>query len=91
MQVERLEIPILGNFGEIKLCVYPASNNAALFEEEDAVDYGESRWQLQEGCTYEYELVAADNRSYQFMQEDEIVRFSHSPRHLNAGTLKTGI
>lgn len=54
MNVERLEIPILGNFGEIKMCVYPASNNAVLFEEEDAVDYGESRWQLQEGCTYEY-------------------------------------
>lgn len=91
MNVERLEIPILGNFGEIKMCVYPASNNAVLFEEEDAVDYGESRWQLQEGCTYEYELVAGDGRKYQFMNEDEIVRFSHSPRHPNAGTLKTGI
>lgn len=91
MQVERLEIPIVGNFGEIKMCVYPATNNAVLFEEEDAVDYGESRWQLQEGCTYEYELIAGDGRNYQFMNEDEIVRFSHSPRHPNAGTLKTGI
>lgn len=91
MQVERLDIPIIGNFGEIKLCVYPASNNAMLFEEEDAVDYGESRWQLQEGCTYEYELVTDNGHTYQFMTEDEIVRFSHSPRHPNAGTLKTGI
>ena len=91
MQVERLEIPITGNFGEVKLCVYPASGNAMLFEEEDAVDYGESKWQLQEGCTYEYELVSEDGRTYQFMKEDEIVRFSHSPRHPNAGTLKTGI
>ena len=48
MRVEKLEIPIIDDFGEIKLCVYPASNNAMLFEEEDAVDYGESRWQLQE-------------------------------------------
>ncbi len=62
-----------------------------LFEEEDAVDYGESRWQLQEGCSYEYELVSDNERTYQFMAEDEIVRFSHSPRHPNAGTLKTGI
>lgn len=62
-----------------------------LFEEEDAVDYGESRWQLQEGCIYEYELVADNGRTYQFMKEDEIVRFSSSPRHPNAGTLKTGI
>ena len=91
MQVEWLEIPITGNFGEIKLCVYPASGNAKLFEEEDAVDYGESRWQLQEGCIYEYELVANNGRTYQFAEEDEIVRFSSSPRHPNAGTLKTGI
>ncbi|MGN1256423.1 MAG: DUF2357 domain-containing protein, partial [Bacteroidaceae bacterium] len=91
MQADRLEIPITGTFGEVKLCVYPASSNAMLFEEEDAVDYGESRWQLQEGCTYEYELISEDDRTYQFMKEDEIVRFSHSPRHPNAGTLKTGI
>lgn len=91
MQVEKLEIPITGDFGEIKLCVYPASNSAMLFEEEDAVDYGESRWQLQEGCIYEYELVANDERTYQFVKENEIVRFSHSPRHPNAGTFKTGI
>lgn len=91
MQVERLEIPITGNWGEIKLCIYPASNNALLFEEEDAVDYGESRWQLQEGCVYEYELLADSGRTYQFIKENEIIRFSHSPRHLNAGTLKTGI
>ena len=91
MQVDRFEIPITGTFGEVKLCVYPASGNAVLFEEEEAVDYGESRWQLQEGCSYEYELVSDNGHIYQFMVEDEIVRFSHSPRHPNAGTLKTGI
>ena len=73
MQVDKLEIPITGDFGEIKLYVYPSSNNAMLFEEEDAVDYGESRWQLQEGCTYEYEVVANNGRTYQFIKEDEIV------------------
>lgn len=91
MQVERLEIPITGNFGEIKLWIYPASSNARLFEEEDAVDYGESRWQLLEGCSYEYELVSDNENIYQFLEENEIVRFSHSPRHPNTGTLKTGI
>lgn len=91
MQVEKLEIPITSDFGEIKLCVYPASNNSMLFEEEDAVDYGESRWQLQEGCIYEYEFVANNGRTYQFTKENEIVRFSHSPRHPNTGTFKTGI
>lgn len=91
MQVERLEIPITGNFGEIKLWIYPTSSNARLFEEEDAVDYGESRWQLLEGCSYEYELVSDNGNIYQFLEENEIVRFSHSPRHPNTGTLKTGI
>ena len=91
MKVDKLEIPIIGNFGEIKLCIYPALGSSMLFEEEDAVDYGESRWQLQEGRTYEYELVSDNGHTYQFMDEDEIVRFSHSPRHPNAGTLKTGI
>ena len=91
MQVERLEIPIIGNFGEIKLCIYPVSGNAMLFEEDDAVDYGESRWQLQEGCSYEYELVTDNGHTYQFARENEIVSFSHSPRHPNAGSLKTGI
>ena len=91
MTKDLLEITIIGNFGEIKLCIYPALGSSMLFEEEDAVDYGESRWQLQEGCTYEYELVSDNGHTYQFMDEDEIVRFSHSPRHPNAGTLKTGI
>lgn len=91
MRVEKLEIPISGNFGDIKLCIYPASNNAVLFEEEDAVDYGESRWQLQEGCTYEYEILADNGHMYQFTQENDIIHFSHSPRHLNSGMLKTGI
>ena len=91
MTKDHLEIPIIGNFGEIKLCIYPALGSSMLFEEEDAVDYGESRWQLQEGCTYEYELVSDNGHTYQFMDEDEIDCFSHSPRHPNAGTLKTGI
>ena len=40
MKVDKLEIPIIGNFGEIKLCIYPALGSSMLFEEEDAVDYG---------------------------------------------------
>lgn len=91
MQADQFEIPITGDFGQIKLCVYPASNSSVLFEEEDAMDYGESRWQLQEGCIYEYELVSEDGKVYQFTKEDEVVSFSHSPRHKNASTLKTGI
>lgn len=91
MKVDKLEIPIHSSFDKIKLCVYPTSNNAMLFEEEDAVDFGESKWQLQEGAIYEYELISENGRLYQFCYENEVVRFSHSPRHPNVGTLKTGI
>lgn len=91
MEVDKLEIPIYSSFDEIKLCVYPTSNNAKLFEENDAVDFGESKWQLQEGAIYEYELISKNGRLYQFCYENEIVKHSHSPRHPNVGTLKTGI
>lgn len=91
MKVDKLEIPIHSSFDRIKLCVYPTSNNAMLFEEDDAVDFGESKWQLQEGAIYEYELISENGRLYQFCYENEVVRFSHSPRHPNVGTLKTGI
>lgn len=91
MLVDRLEIPITSNSTKVVLCIYPVSNGAKLFEQEDAVDYGEEKWQLQEGCAYEYELASEDGRTYQFCREDEIVKFSKSQRRPNAGTLKTGI
>ena len=37
------------------------SSGAPLYEEMDAADYGESRWQLQEGQEYDYEFVDSEN------------------------------
>ena len=52
MQVEKFVISICPG---VKLLVYSAV--APLFIDEYAADFGESRWQLQEGKEYDCELV----------------------------------
>ena len=42
----------------LKLIISPHTEGALCFDEADAIDYGESRWQLQEGREYEYEFVS---------------------------------
>lgn len=79
-----LKIPIDVVHGAM-LQVYPLSRNAKVFEDEQAADLGESRWQLVEGEEYEYEF--SDNR-FRF-KEHELVRPSKSS--LSRGWIKTGI
>lgn len=79
-----LKIPIDVVHGAM-LQVYPLSQNAKVFEDEQAADLGESRWQLVEGEEYEYEF--SDNR-FRF-KEHELVRPSKSS--LSRGWIKTGI
>ena len=45
----------------LKLIISPHTEGALCFDETDAADYGESRWQLQEGREYEYEFVESDS------------------------------
>ena len=56
MKTEVLDIPVRCKnlYKDTVLSIYPSSNNADLFEDVDAKDYGESVYQLVEGCTYEY-------------------------------------
>ncbi len=81
---EPLEI-LVNKAGDIKLRVYPSSSNAKVFEDEQAVELSESRWQLVEGEEYEYEF--SDN-NYCF-KEHELVRPSKSSS--SRGWIKTGI
>ena len=81
---EPLEI-LVNKAGDIKLRVYPSSSNAKVFEDEQAVELSESRWQLVEGEEYEYEF--SDNK-YRF-EEHELVRPSKS--NPSRGIIKTGI
>ena len=80
---DRLQIPITGKAGGIKLLVYPQSSSAKVFEEMAPQD-GESRWQLVEGEEYEY----AFEGDYHF-KEHELVRPSKSSH--SRGWIKTGI
>ena len=79
-----LKIPIDVVHGAM-LQVYPLSQNAKVFDDEQAADLGESRWQLVEGEEYEYEF--SDNR-FRF-KEHELVRPSKSSP--SRGWIKTGI
>ena len=83
--LNHLEIPITGKTNNVKILVYPSSSNAKVFEEEQAVDLGEAKWQLVESEEYEYEF--SDNR-YRF-KEHELVRPSKS--NTSRGIIKTGI
>lgn len=81
---EPLEI-LVNKAGDIKLRVYPSSSNAKVFEDEQAVELSESRWQLVEGEEYEYEF---NDNKYRF-EEHELVRPSKS--NPSRGIIKTGI
>ena len=78
-----LEIPI-DVVHEAMLQVYPLSQNAKVFDDEQAADLGESRWQLVEGEEYEY----AFEGDYHF-KEHELVRPSKSSH--SRGWIKTGV
>ena len=84
MRKDELIIPLKSKSKEITLRICGSSNNAQLFEEESAVDLGESTWQLLEGEEYEYEF----DQGYGF-KAHELVR--PSQRNYSRGLIKTGI
>ena len=77
----------------VRLKVTPSSNNAVLYQIEkgEAFDNAEAEYQLLEGCEYEYEFVdeKGEGAGCQFLQEDEIVRYSK--QHKSGGKIRTGI
>ena len=87
MQVEQFVIPICPG---VKLLVYSAS--APLFIDEYAADYGESRWQLQEGKEYDYELVDDTfSQPADWSLVGPASMLQRNPRHKNRGVITTGI
>ena len=70
------------------------SSGAPLFEEADAADHGESRWQLQEGQEYDYEFVNSENDlipqvNWRLEGPDSILKQKRF--HVNRGKIVTGI
>ena len=87
MEVEQIIIPICPG---VKLLIY--SSNSPLFDDEYAVDYAESRWQLQEGKEYEYEFLDDSlNEPVDWYLEGEASMIKRNPRHNNRGIITTGL
>ncbi len=87
MRVEQFIIPICPG---VKLLVY--SVGAPLFVDENAADYGESRWQLQEGKEYDYELVDDTlSQPADWSLDGPASMLQKNPRHKNRGVITTGI
>lgn len=84
-ELEQLTIPLESKGHKFTLTIYRSSNNSKLFEDEQAVEEGESKWQLVEGAEYEYEF---SKNNYQF-KEHELVRPSKKTK--SRGLIKTGI
>lgn len=92
-ELDHLEIPVEVEGGNvITLYIDPQSKNKAKLYELESPTAGEYRYQLMEGCIYQYEFVSPDGKNYQFLKEDEIITFNRSQnRHPNMGTISTGI
>lgn len=87
MRVEQFVIPICPG---VKLLVYSAG--APLYLDDNAADFGESRWQLLEGKEYEYELVDDSlNEPADWSLEGPASMVQKNPRHKNRGVITTGI
>lgn len=88
MKVDVLNIPVRGGISckDTFLRIYPSSSKAEVFEDGDAKDYGESVYQLMEGCVYEY---AFDDKDFSLDERNEVV--SPSKRGKDCGLIKTGI
>lgn len=79
-----LDILIKGKHGSVRLLVFPQSSNAKVFEDEQATEMGEARWQLVEGEEYEYEFEG----KYRFKEHELVRPFKSNP---SRGLIKTGI
>ena len=86
MQVQQLNIPVTES---LQLLIY--ANSAPLFEEQDASDYGESKWQLQEGKEYDFELLENDMDAINWTVVGCDAIFQRNQKHPNRGKIKTGI
>lgn len=84
MEKKELNISLMIQGRPFVLKIYPYSNNAKLFEEENDKDRGEARWQFVEGAEYEYVL----DEGYQ-LKSHELVQQSKSSS--SRGQIKTGI
>ena len=87
MLVKELTIPIVDS---VSLHIY-SSTTDQLYEVEDAMEHGESKWQLVEGKEYDFEITEDDGdaNNWTIVGADSI--FTINKKHNNRGKIKTGI
>lgn len=88
MQVNTIDILLKEN---LRLVIYSDQPSALLFDESDAREYGEARWQLQEGKEYNYELVDSYGNPVDWFLEGSEAIIKPNSRHRNQGRLCPGI
>ena len=68
-ELDHLEIPVEVEGGNvITLYIDPQNKNKAKLYELESPSAGEYRYQLMEGCTYQYEFVGKEDEVYQFQK-----------------------
>lgn len=88
---EQLRIPVHNTiYGDLFLTIAPRNPKKDKLFLCDSPYPGESKYQLQEGCEYQYEFSADNGRNYQFDEETEIITFSKLHGHPVMGTIQTG-
>lgn len=75
MSEHKLTIPIKISDQEIQLIIFGERSGQTLIEKEDAKENGEARFQIKEGCSYEYTLTLGYS-----LAESEIVSLSRVNR-----------
>ena len=86
--VSEISIPLYGIERDLYLNIYAEQDNSlSVIDEELALKYGESRFQLKEGCQYEYQL---SNSSFQLQEIPGLVSNSKVKTFSN-GRISPGI
>lgn len=86
--MDELSIHIALNNDDCTTLYVFARRKNTLFTSEDAKEYGESPFQLQEGCMYDLEL---DTNRYYLKEDKDILTNSKSRQAISRGCISTGI
>lgn len=90
-ELEQLRIQIENKkYGTICLTIVPRNSKKDKLFLCSSPYPGESKYQIQEGCEYQYEFCSDTGRMYQFDEETDIILFSSLHGHPCMGTMQTG-
>lgn len=85
--MNELSINILLDNNDVIVLTLFTQHDDSLFEAKDAEEYGESPYQLKEGCRYDFEL---DKYEY-YVADNQLLTNSKSRQKITRGCIQTGI